>query len=94
MRDGPADNEEVGPNNLFSGQSGSQGLAMFCTTLQDVEQNCLTKLPSFEGVFLAIGQAGEECRVCTAATIFRNSYAGHSKLTVVPDNRKCAGATK
>ena len=40
---------------------------MFSKTLIDVEQNAVAKLPHFQGAFLAIGVAGENCKVSLTA---------------------------
>jgi len=42
---------------------GALGLIIFSKTLLDVEQVTVTKLPHFKGAFLAVGEAGEHCKV-------------------------------
>ena len=49
--------------DLISGQLGALGLIIFSKTLLDVEQDAVAKLPHFKGAFLAIGEAGEHCKV-------------------------------
>ena len=54
--------------DLVNGQLGALGLIIFCKTLLDVEQNNVAKLPHFQGAFLAIGKAGENCKVSVIET--------------------------
>ena len=42
---------------------GALGLIVLSKTLIDVEQNAVAKLPHFQGAFLTIGVAGENCKV-------------------------------
>ena len=49
--------------DLINGQSGALGLIVFSKTLLDIEQHDVANLPQFQGAFLAIGQAGENCKV-------------------------------
>ena len=67
LRDGPADDGDVSSGtSSFSGQSGSKGLAIFCSSLEDFDLTSFTNVPNFGGAFLAIGQA-EDSRVLHTA---------------------------
>ena len=55
--------EAVEVSNLLNGQLGALGLIVLSKTLIDVEQNAVAKLPHFQGAFLTIGVAGENCKV-------------------------------
>ena len=62
---------------------GALGLIVLSKTLIDVEQNAVAKLPHFQGAFLAIGAAGENCKVSLTphmriALIFEDFIASNS----------------
>ena len=59
--------------DLINGQLGALWLLIASKTLLDVQQNSITKLPHFQGAFLAIGKAGEYCKVSLIETSFLNT---------------------
>ena len=42
---------------------GAFGLVVFSNSLLDVQQSDLAKLPLYEGAFLIIEEAGEQCEI-------------------------------
>ena len=67
------DGDAVEVTDLINGQLGALGLIISSKTLLDVEQNSIAKLPQFQGAFLAIGKAGEYCKVSLIETNFLNT---------------------
>lgn len=57
------DGAAVEVTDLINGQLGVLRLIISSKTLLDVEQNSVSRLPHFHGAFLAIGEAGENCKV-------------------------------
>ena len=49
--------------DLLNGRHGSKGLVVFIREISEVQQNDIVKLPHFQGAFLAIGDAGQQCKV-------------------------------
>ena len=49
--------------DLIEGKMGAFGLVVFSNSLLDVQQSDLAQLPLYEGAFLTIGEAGEQCEV-------------------------------
>ena len=67
------DGDAVEVTDLINGQLGALGLIISSKTLLDVGQNSIAKLPHFQGAFLAIGKAGEHCKVSLIETNFLNT---------------------
>ena len=55
--------EVIETADLIEGKMGAFGLVVFSNSLLDVQQSDLAKLPLYEGAFLTIGEAGEQCEV-------------------------------
>lgn len=53
--------EVIETADLIEGKMGAFGLVVFSNSLLDVQQSDLAQLPLYEGAFLTIGEAGEQC---------------------------------
>ena len=52
-------------DGLVDGKNGAKGIIVFSQDFSMVEQAAVVKLPHFNGAFLAIGNAGNDCEVST-----------------------------